>query len=152
MEDPLSSSRSAQFEFRQIMHLVVHLILLTCHFRQAGLKLGRPFRASSSVVKTCSVFASLIFGARKGGSFSAYVANGNRSKTRFKGAGTEKMLFDGFPAAGRGVGVPFGSADWYVTSEGGSSLDIAVHLDIMNNPSVTCKQMSVLTKRCRLPL
>lgn len=44
----------------------------TCHLKHAGLKLGRPVRACSAVVKTYSA-GSLLFvlGARSGSSLSA---------------------------------------------------------------------------------
>ena len=40
----------------------------TCHFRHEGLKLGRPFNASSSEMKTYRVGRSRILGERVGSS------------------------------------------------------------------------------------
>lgn len=67
-------------------------IVLTCHFKHPGLKLGFPSLASLSVVKTCNTFCLLSFVARNGSSFSSYWTSGNLSNTRLSGAGMRKML------------------------------------------------------------
>lgn len=59
----------------------------TCHFKHEGLKLGRPFDASWSDMKTYRVGRSRNLGERVGSSFGGYVRRGNLLKRRARGAG-----------------------------------------------------------------
>lgn len=76
----------------------------TCHFRQEGLKLGLPWAASSSEMKTWRVGWELGVGDRAGRSFAGYVVKGKTSKSRWSGPGMGgihdlvrgSVIFDGF--------------------------------------------------------
>lgn len=59
----------------------------TCHLRQFGLKLGKPFKASRSDMKTYRVATSLVLGERAGSSLGGYVRRGNFLNSRASGAG-----------------------------------------------------------------
>jgi hypothetical protein len=64
------------------------LAILTCHFKQPGLKLGFPAAASSFLVKTYSVGILVDLGARCGSSFGGYTKTGTKSNSVLIGAGT----------------------------------------------------------------
>ena len=102
-----------------------HATLRTCHFKQAGLKLGLPNLASCVVVKMYSTCLSRIPRARRGAAFSSYVTRGKLSKMRFNGGGMEKMLRFCDATAGDDCA---SRVDFTGLSGGrGSSLDIAIH-------------------------
>lgn len=61
---------------------------LTCHFKQAGLKLGFRAAASSAVVKTYREGVELGEGQRAGSGFGGRTRRGKESKTRRMGVGT----------------------------------------------------------------
>ena len=63
-------------------------LMLTCHFKQEGLKLGELVAASRSEMKTCSVGKLCAAGGRCGSSLGGYVSSGNLSKRCWRGVGT----------------------------------------------------------------
>jgi hypothetical protein len=76
----------------QTSRQTIRVAVLTCHFKHAGLKLGEPLLAPSSVVNIHNTFSSLCLGARWGSSFAGYLRSGKWLNRRSIGAGTEKML------------------------------------------------------------
>lgn len=76
------------------IHWHPQIARLTCHFKQLGLKLGRPTPAASCVVYTCSVCSRRRSkdGALTGKSLLGQVTSGNLSNTRFTDGGMVKML------------------------------------------------------------
>jgi hypothetical protein len=102
-------------------------IFPTCHFKHAGLKLGRPNCAPSRVVKTCNTALLAGVGALNGGSFDAYVRSGKRSKTRFSGAGTAKMLLACLVRGAGWIDESSCTGSWGFAFVGEPSLDIAIH-------------------------
>lgn len=64
------------------------------------MKLGKPFRASWSDIKTYRVATSLVLGERIGSSLGGYVKRGNFLNSRAKGAGIVNQ-----PVAPEGFGL-----------------------------------------------